>query len=61
MDKRDKFITAENLWKWQAHNFNYELNVQQVLSLALEHQLVSKVEGKEGFYLINPYFGIVLH
>ena len=47
-------MTALELWMWQAPCFNFELNSDEILELALLAKFVTKV-GEE-LYMFNPKY-----
>ena len=49
---KHKFITKEELWQWQCPAFNFELDEDQLLKVALDRGFVEKTN-KENLYKIN--------
>ena len=50
-------VTKKELFMHQAPSFNFELNADQLLKVALESGYVKKIEGEDDLYEINERYG----
>ena len=49
--------TKKEFFQWQAPNFNFELDADQILSEALELGFLTPVDGEGDLYLVNDEYG----
>ena len=50
-------ITKKEFFQWQAPNFNFELDADQILAEALELGFLTPVDGESDLYLVNDEYG----
>jgi hypothetical protein len=46
-------VSCQELWNWQAPEFNFDFDKKELLEKALKAGFVTKVEGEEDAYLVN--------
>jgi|TARA_R110000782_G_scaffold41844_1_gene95566 hypothetical protein len=49
-------LTSQEIYDANASQFNYELNIVQLIDRALKIGFVTKVEGDNDFYLVDEEF-----
>ena len=50
-------VTKKEFFQWQAPNFNFELDADQILAEALELGFLTPVDGESDLYLVNDEYG----